>query len=352
MADVSARSAFLIEGDTVRASWLLGREMPDVDAVTAAALSSSRSPSTPPARLVATWPEVRPHRRPLPRPPGGRVWRGGRRRPSPARLGVLAARALSSARQARPLGRPILVPARGDGSAEPPGLARKAPLRPLQRPVREHLGLQPRSSCSPSWPQAALPAGGRQRALGLARSAALAGGLVFALAPYRVGQSTGHLLGLIAFLLPAALLALERRRYVLAALALTAIPLSGTDSPRHGSGRSAPAYAWRACCDPTGGRPDSARVRRWRWRSSSNGSSSRPRSPAAAVRSRRSERYSAGFSDFVNRGVGSGIEEFVFLGWLTPLLALTGMWAIRRQRGLAVFLGVARHRAVPPRPRL
>ena len=37
MADVSARSAFLIEGDTVRASWLLGNELPDVDAVVAAA---------------------------------------------------------------------------------------------------------------------------------------------------------------------------------------------------------------------------------------------------------------------------------------------------------------------------
>jgi peroxiredoxin len=37
MQDVPARSAFLIEGDTVRASWMLGREMPDVDAVIAAA---------------------------------------------------------------------------------------------------------------------------------------------------------------------------------------------------------------------------------------------------------------------------------------------------------------------------
>jgi peroxiredoxin len=42
MADVAARSAFLIEGDTVMASWLLGREMPDVDAVIAAASSLSR----------------------------------------------------------------------------------------------------------------------------------------------------------------------------------------------------------------------------------------------------------------------------------------------------------------------
>ena len=41
MRGVSARSAFLIEGDTVRASWMLGREMPDVDAVIAAASSLS-----------------------------------------------------------------------------------------------------------------------------------------------------------------------------------------------------------------------------------------------------------------------------------------------------------------------
>ena len=41
MADVSARSAFLIEGDTVRASWLLGSELPDVDAVITAASSFS-----------------------------------------------------------------------------------------------------------------------------------------------------------------------------------------------------------------------------------------------------------------------------------------------------------------------
>ena len=39
MKDVAMRSAFLIEDDTVRASWLLGREMPDIDAVIAAASS-------------------------------------------------------------------------------------------------------------------------------------------------------------------------------------------------------------------------------------------------------------------------------------------------------------------------
>jgi hypothetical protein len=37
MEDVPARSAFLIEGDTVRAAWELGRELPDVDAIIDAA---------------------------------------------------------------------------------------------------------------------------------------------------------------------------------------------------------------------------------------------------------------------------------------------------------------------------
>jgi peroxiredoxin len=37
MVDVAARSAFLIEGDAVRAAWMLGPELPDVDAVIAAA---------------------------------------------------------------------------------------------------------------------------------------------------------------------------------------------------------------------------------------------------------------------------------------------------------------------------
>ena len=38
MVDVAARSAFLIEdGDVVKAAWMLGAELPDVDAVIAAA---------------------------------------------------------------------------------------------------------------------------------------------------------------------------------------------------------------------------------------------------------------------------------------------------------------------------
>lgn len=42
MRDVPARSAFLIEdGETVVAAWMLGRELPDIDAVIAAARAAS-----------------------------------------------------------------------------------------------------------------------------------------------------------------------------------------------------------------------------------------------------------------------------------------------------------------------
>ena len=178
------------------------------------------------------------------------------------------------------------------------------------------------------------------RALGLARGAALVGGLVFALAPYRLGQSTGHLLGLIAFLLPAVLLALERRRFTWAAIALTAIPLSGQIHLAMGAVVLALGYTW-------------ARVPRADWWKAGAGAVVASvaavtvqqvvvaGSIASGGRSFDQVRhYSAELSDLVTRGVGAGIEEYVFLGWLTPVLALVGLWAIRRQRGLAVFLGL------------
>jgi len=82
------------------------------------------------------------------------------------------------------------------------------------------------------------------RAVGLTRAGALTGGAVFTLAPYLAGQRTGHLLGLIAFLLPATLLALERRRTVLAGLALAAIPLSGQLHLALGAIPLVLGYAW------------------------------------------------------------------------------------------------------------
>ena len=51
--------------------------------------------------------------------------------------------------------------------------------------------------------------------------------------------------------------------------------------------------------------------------------------------------YSAEWSDFLSRRVLGGMEEFVFLGWLTPVLALVGLVVLwRRSRALALLLGV------------
>jgi hypothetical protein len=178
------------------------------------------------------------------------------------------------------------------------------------------------------------------RALALSRAAALVGGAVFCLMPYRVGQSAGHLLGLICFLLPALVLALERRRYVVACLVLAAVPLSGQLHLALGAIPLALGYTW-------------ARVPRADWWKASAGVV--PALVAGLVVERwavagsigagrsfgQVERYSAELSDFVTRAVGSGSEELVFVGWLVPLLALAGLVTIRRRRGLAIVLGLA-----------
>ncbi len=66
------------------------------------------------------------------------------------------------------------------------------------------------------------------RSLGLGVGPSLAGGLIFALAPYRAVQAgAGHLLAWIAMLLPLSLWAWEKRLYWLTAAALASIPLSG-----------------------------------------------------------------------------------------------------------------------------
>ncbi|HEY9457735.1 MAG TPA: hypothetical protein VIQ56_07515 [Gaiella sp.] len=178
------------------------------------------------------------------------------------------------------------------------------------------------------------------RALGVSRAAALIGGAVFCLMPYRVGQSAGHLLGLISFLLPAVLLSLERRRYVVAGLALAAIPLSGQLHLALGAIPLALGYAW-------------ARIPRTDWWKAGAGALAAVATGllvqrwavAGSIGAGRSfaqvERYSAEVSDFVTRAIGSGSEELVFVGWLVPLLALVGLVAVWRRRGLALVLGLA-----------
>jgi hypothetical protein len=55
------------------------------------------------------------------------------------------------------------------------------------------------------------------------------------------------------------------------------------------------------------------------------------------------DRYSAEWSDLLTRDLGDELEEFVFLGWLTPLLALGGLavLAVRRRYAFAAVLGLA-----------
>ena len=179
------------------------------------------------------------------------------------------------------------------------------------------------------------------RTLEVGRAAALVGGVAFALAPYRVGQSTGHLLGLIAFLLPATLLALERRRFVWAGVALAAVPLSGQVHLALGAVVLVLGYIW-------------ARVERADWLRAAG-------APLAAIlcgllvqrvviagsiagegRSfEQVRRYSAELSDFVTRSVGGGVEELVFSGWVMPLVAVAGLVAVRHRRGLALLLGLS-----------
>ena len=88
--------------------------------------------------------------------------------------------------------------------------------------------------------------------------------------PYRVGQSTGHLLGLVAFLLPAMLLALERRRFVVAALvprrdpALRPAPPRARRHPARARlrvGAGAAADRWKAAAPASAGARRRARRR-------------------------------------------------------------------------------------------
>lgn len=177
------------------------------------------------------------------------------------------------------------------------------------------------------------------RALGLPLGAALAGGLAFALAPYRVAQSTGHLLGPISMLLPLALYGVERRRTWLAAAALASIPLSGQVHLALGAIPFVLAYAvarrqpWLGAVAGSAGVAAGAVV----WALSLRDAAERPYSEV--------ERYSAALGDFLTRNPGE-FERFVYLGWLTPFVALSGLVGLccfntsLRSRPLATVLGL------------
>jgi hypothetical protein len=186
------------------------------------------------------------------------------------------------------------------------------------------------------------------RALGLSRGASLVGGIVFALAPYRVAQSTGHMLGPVSALLALALYGVENARtrgipwLVLGGAGLVAIPLSGQLHLALGAIPLFLAYAFvrarRRIVEAVAASVVAAAVGLLAW------AVTVPGSVASGGRSLRTvDRYSAEWSDFVSRNLDSELEEFVFIGWLTPLVAAVGLAALvaRGDRPLAAVLGAA-----------
>ena len=177
------------------------------------------------------------------------------------------------------------------------------------------------------------------RALRLPLGAALVGGLVFALAPYRVAQSTGHLLGPISMLLPLSLYGIERRLTWLAAAALASIPLSGQVHLTLGAIPFAFAYAAARGRGRAGVVAAAAGVAAGAvvWALTVRDAGERPYTEV--------ERYSATLLDFVRRDPGD-FERFAYLGWLTPLVAVAGLVGLccfnttLRSRSLALVLGL------------
>jgi hypothetical protein len=191
------------------------------------------------------------------------------------------------------------------------------------------------------------------RELALPRGAALVGGLAFELAPYRVAQSAGHLRGMVAVLLPLGLWALERShrgsRWWLAAAgaAVASIPFSDL----HLALGAVPFFLFYAVCRSRD---------RWTLAGALVGVAcaalaailvSRLAISGSIASGGRSLRevshYSADGLDFVSRRYRHGPESFVFLGWLTPLLAIAGLAVLLRARRFGLTLALTVGAIVP-----
>jgi hypothetical protein len=176
------------------------------------------------------------------------------------------------------------------------------------------------------------------RELRLPVGAALIGGLVFALEPYRVAQSAGHLRGPISALLPLSLWAFERSRHgsrwwlAGAAAALASIPFSDV----HLALGAIPFFMLYALL--RGGRAGTvaaavpavaAALVVGHFSTSGIGAGGRSLREVA--------HYSATGLDFVTRHPRHGLESFV-----TPVLAAAGLVAllVARRYGLAAVFAV------------
>ena len=191
------------------------------------------------------------------------------------------------------------------------------------------------------------------RELDLPPVAAALGGLAFELAPYRLLQSGGHLLGWTAVLLPLALWAFERSRRAetvraarfwgaLAAASVVSIPLSGQLHLALGvlpfvAVYAAVRYAREASLWAWGGVLAGAVAGFIAEVVVVGGSTESEGRSLAEVAF-----YSASPVDFLSRWRLHGPERFVYLGWLLPVLAVVGLVLLaRRRRGLAIVLGLA-----------
>ncbi|HXV56791.1 MAG TPA: hypothetical protein VD704_02895 [Gaiellaceae bacterium] len=190
------------------------------------------------------------------------------------------------------------------------------------------------------------------RELALPPAAAALGGLAFALAPYRLVQSGGHLLGWSAVLVPLALWALERSRRAggspsahawgaLAAAAVVSIPLSGQLHLALGAlplvgayalvrrSRAATLWAWGGVLAAAGAGLALEEL----VVAGSTESGGRTLAEVAY--------YSASPADLLSRRRLGNLERYAYLGWLTPALALLGVAVLaRRRRSLALLLGL------------
>ena len=191
-------------------------------------------------------------------------------------------------------------------------------------------------------------------ALDLGPWAAAIGGLAFAIAPYRLDQSaSGHLLGWVALFLPLALLGIERARVAstsrrahgwgaVTAMALASIALSGQLHLALGAIPFALAYVlvrrgripliWTAA-----GAVGAAAVGLTVRYTLIAGSAEDQGRSLADVR-----KFQAEWADLFNRWHRPGSEEFVYFGWLTPVLAVVGLVVLwRGRRWLAMLLALA-----------